>query len=526
MEDEDIAALVEGFGRAAALAVAAGLDGVEVNAGQLSLLRQFLSGLTNNRDDGYGSDRLRLAREVLAAVRSRQGSGAVLGLRLGCDELAPWAGITPEASVALAGALAPLVDYVVAVRAPAFDVGGTRPDGHTEPGFALPLARDLRAALPPGVAVVTQGSLVDVDMAEHALAEGWADVVEMTRAQIADPDLVAKAAAGTPERIRPCILCNQRCQVRDPRNPIVSCVAEPSAGYETADPGVPEAGGDISEGPAVGPGVLVVGAGPAGLEAARVAALGGHRVTLVERDERCGGRLRSAAEGSGRRRLSLLVDWLEAECRRLGVEIRTSSEVTPAQLAGHLAGGGRVVVCTGSAPGERRYDNDGSVLELSADRLLRRWETRGPEGLPDGPVVIDDPVGDAVGISVAELLAAAGRPVALVTGDLVAGTLLSRTGDLAPANTRLARAGVAVVKRSAVVEVAGGLVRLEDRYTAEKAERPAALLVEAGYALPEPGPAGAGPEVVRAGDAVAPRSAYEAVLEGRRAALGLDGGPA
>ena len=237
IEHDEIGAIVAGFGAAAATAVAGGLDGVEVNAGQFSLIRQFLSGLTNMRGDEYGADRLRFAREVLGAVRAAVGTDRLVALRLSVDEMAPWAGIVPEAGVEIAVALAPFVDLLTVVRGSIYTTWATRPDGHIEPGFGIGLAgqvRDgLRAAGFDHVAVVAQGSIVDVDQAEGVLDAGRADVVEMTRAQLADADLVAKLRAGRTERIRPCILCNQTCKVRDNRNPIVSCVADPRTGHET-----------------------------------------------------------------------------------------------------------------------------------------------------------------------------------------------------------------------------------------------------------------------------------------------------
>ena len=133
----------------------AGVDGVEINAGQHSLVRQFLSGLTNQRDDEWGQDRLLFAREVLAATRRAAGDEAIVGLRLSCDELAPWAGIVPEAATQLAVELvrAGVVDYVTVVRGSIFTVSATRPDGHTPPGFNIDLARSIRAALDDSVHV-------------------------------------------------------------------------------------------------------------------------------------------------------------------------------------------------------------------------------------------------------------------------------------------------------------------------------------------------------------------------------------
>src|SRR5262249_47204402 len=159
----------------------------------------------------------------------------LVGLRLSCDELAPWAGITPETALDILAGLHPYADYVVVVRGSIYSVSATRPDGHTQPGFNLDLTRRVRDALPGLVAVVAQGSIVEVAMAQDALTSGVADVVEMTRAQIADPDLVRKVRAGAAARVRPCVLCNQACQVRDPRNPVVSCIGEPSSGHETED---------------------------------------------------------------------------------------------------------------------------------------------------------------------------------------------------------------------------------------------------------------------------------------------------
>jgi 2,4-dienoyl-CoA reductase (NADPH2) len=206
MEADDIAAVVAGFAAAAKVAVDAGCDGVEINAGQHSLVRQFLSGLTNQRDDEWGSDRTLFARQVLSAVRDNAGDCAV-GLRFSGDELAPWAGITPEQAPPIAAALAEWIDYLVVVRGAIFSVEKTRPDFHEPTNFNVDLCRAVRSAVPSRVAVVLQGSVVDAAEAAQFVADGVADAVEMTRAQIADPDLVRKTAAG--EGVRPCIRCNQ-----------------------------------------------------------------------------------------------------------------------------------------------------------------------------------------------------------------------------------------------------------------------------------------------------------------------------
>jgi 2,4-dienoyl-CoA reductase (NADPH2) len=508
MEAQDIAEVLDGFAAATRLALAAGLDGVEVNAGQRSLLRTFMSGMTNHRGDAYGEDRLRLLREVLEAVR-RAASEAIVGLRLGADELFPHGGILPEEGAAYAAQLADLVDYVVPVRGSIYSVAATRPDGHDAPGFNRGLAAAVRAAVDGRTQVVLQGSVVDVADAASALEGGDCDAVEMTRAQIADAGLAGKLAAGAPERIRPCVLCNQACMVRDPRNPVLSCVADPDVGHESGEPPLEPAGGGGLE-------LLVVGGGPAGLECARVAALAGHRVRLVEREDELGGMLRIAAAQPGHERLALLADWLERECRAAGVELVTGHEADEHECREAEA----LVLCTGSlarAPGPYSVVRGARVLG-AVDVLAAARRGDPATRLPAGRIAVLDPIGGPTGIAVAERLAPH-RAVVLVTPDGVAGQQLSLTGDLAPANVRLHQAGVAIVRRRRVLSVRQRWLELEHVLTAERSREEAAALIDCGHRLPDPLLAEA--ELARAGDAVAPRSALEAILEGRRAAASL-----
>ncbi len=487
MEAADIRSVVDGFAATAAAAVSAGCDGVEINAGQHSLVRQFLSGLTNQRDDEWGQDRQRFARDVITAVRAATGD-AVVGLRLSCDELAPWAGITPEQAPALAADLAGVgIDYLVVVRGAIFSVEKTRPDFHEPTGFNVELCRAVRAVA--GTPVFLQGSIVDVGQAAWALDDGVADAVEMTRAQIADPDLVAKLRAGTPERIRPCIRCNQTCQVRDARNPIVTCVGEPTSGRETEDP-------DWYRPAATPRQVVVVGGGVAGLEAARVAARRGHAVRIVERTDHLGGVAAIAGPGAP------LVEWLANECGQVDTTLGSDRV---------LFGTDEVVVqCTGGRSGRRDYEiGDGAVvLDIAA--------IRAGGAVPDGTIAIFDPIGGPIAIALAEEL---GARAVLITQDHIAGNELSRSGDLAPANVRLAQCGVRIERRSLLRAVRAGEVELEDRFTGAHRTVTCSAVVDCGFRLPTDRLAEAD---LQAGDCVAPRTIYEAVLEGRRAALAVD----
>jgi mycofactocin system FadH/OYE family oxidoreductase 1 len=518
MAETEIDALVDGFAAAAAQAGRSGLDGVEINAGQYSLLRQFASGLTNLRTDRYGQERLLLTERVLRAVRTALGRDRVLGLRLCCDELAPWAGVTPELAAESAARLAGQADYLVVVRGSIYSVPATRPDLHTEPGFCIELCRQVRAAVGGAIPVVVQGSVADPAQGERALADGTADLVEMTRAQIADPDLVARLRAGQPDRIRPCLLCNQACMVRDNRNPVISCVIEPRSGHELE-------GGDLLEEDQQSNTVLVVGGGPAGMEAARVLAERGHRVRLAERGPALGGMLVTAAAAGGRQRLGVVADWWRRELARLDVTVLLGHEVTPAELDDAVARGGRVLLATGSVPGPRQYRITPGAHVVEAADLLARASSGGLDQLPEGRAVVFDPIGGPVGVGVAELLAAHGRPTSIVTQDQVAGTQLALTGDLAEANSRLQRAGVQRELRSLLRSVhhgaAGDHVLLEDRWTGEQRTVDCGFVVHCGHRLPEETLYLHRPGTPRAGDCVAPRTVLEAVLEARRTAMSM-----
>lgn len=532
MEDDDIAAVIDGFDAAARLAVRSGCDGVEVNAGQYSLVRQFLSGLTNHRDDRWGQDRTLFLRVILERVRLAIGPDRILSIRLSCDELAPWAGITPEAAPELlAGILdrntgSTRVDMVTVVRGSIYSVSATRPDGHTPPGFNLDLTRMIAESLHPlGVAaplVVAQGSIADLATAGSAVDEHGAALVEMTRAQIADAELVVKLRRGDVDRVRPTTLANQRSQVRDNRNPIVTSTSDPRSGHETEDQ--PVDGPDAVRSTRPGQ-VLVVGGGPAGLEAARVAALMGHRVVLHEMSDRFGGTVRTAQRMPGFDRLGLLVDWLESECRIAGVDMRAGTAIEAGEVIDWFDGGtGRhVIIATGGTSGRRDYRATKAAVVLSAGEVLDA-----PEDVPGGVVLIWDPIGGPWGVACAELLASSGRDVHLATQDNIVGNELARSGDLAPANARLQRMGVQMHRRRILRSVKKGVAVLENRFTGGQQNLKAAVVVDAGHRLPDDAlweaveehrRAGSPNWILRAGDCVAPRTIHDAILEGRRAAM-------
>jgi 2,4-dienoyl-CoA reductase (NADPH2) len=464
-----------------------------------------------------------LTRQILSAVRDEVGADVVLSLRLSCDELAPWAGVTPEMAVEQVRELAPLLDLLVVVQGGPFTASAYRPDAHAPAGHTVELCRQISGAVDDSLPVVLQGGVVEPAMAQSALDDGVADLVEMTRALIADADLVAKVRTGAAATVRPCVRCNQTCRVRDNRNPVVACIGDPRSGHETVDADVE---GPVSH-EAAGHRVLVVGAGPAGLECARVLAARGASVEVVDSADRAGGMLSVVA--AGRPTFGDLRDWLVSECKGLGVNLTLGSRLDPDNIRTALSSGRSVVLATGSRAAAPRYQSEpGAKVVTAADLLDAASRGTLSEVLGAGSrVLVHDPVGGPVGVAVVELLARAGHQVSIVTQDQIVGTGLSLSGDLADANARLQQAGVERVLSSLLRAVTAQGALVEQRWTREQRLIPTDLVVDAGHRVAQESLYDAlmaadgslRDELVRAGDCVAPRTVHEAILEGRRAAL-------
>ena len=510
MEPEDISAVVGGFALAARHAVAGGLDGVEVNAGQHSLVRQFLSGLTNQRDDGYGGSmerRLRFAREVIAAVRREVGDGSVVGLRLCCDELAPWAGVKPEDGPELAYALRDGVDYVSVVAGSIYSVEETRPGLHRPPGHLLTLCARVRERL-GRIPVFASGSLVDAAQAAAAIATGQADACEMTRALIADPDLPRKLVQQRGPEIRPCIRCNQDCSVRSAANAVVSCIHNPEAGHETDWPPVQAALRRRR--------VVVVGGGPAGLEATLTAASRGHQVSLIERSTHLGGTPRAVAATGQRQPFGLVSSWRVERLAELDVDVRLQTKASPELISG--LGPDVVILATGARSRQAKGVLGGELSHVVSVRDVLAGRLPG-----SGRVVVIDRQGYYPAIDAARLAAARGRPVTVVSEDPFVSSQLGAIGELSPWYREAAALGIVLRPLTTVLDVDTDSLLVRHRFGAEQDRLEADCVVLADYELPEDTlytqvqRALPGLEVCRIGDCVAPRRVLHAVVEGGRA---------
>lgn len=337
MDHADIAQMVEWFAAAALRAKQAGFDAVEIHAAHTYIIAGFLSPYYNTRSDEYGGpieNRARLMVEVIKAVKARTGGDFPVWVRLDGEELRTPGGITPSDAVAAARLAVAAGADAISVSAYASLTSGT---AFTEaplvqqPAAFVPYARAVRAAIDKPVIVAGR---IEPEVAAGAIAQGEFDFVAMARKLLADPELPIKIAQGRPEDIRPCIYC-YACVSQIFVNQSVKCSVNPQTGHEI----------DRAITPATTPRhVLVVGGGPAGMEAARVAALRGHRVTLVERSERLGGTLFFA--GLAYPENGRLLDWLAAQVRKLPIELRLNTDATPELIAALKPD--TVVVATGA----------------------------------------------------------------------------------------------------------------------------------------------------------------------------------
>ena len=547
MDTHQIDEVVQGFSAAAARVRQGGLDGVELNAAQYALLRQFLSPLTNFRADEYGGsleNRLRLLARVIAEVRRALGPGPVLGVKLTGDELAPWGGLTPEHCAGIAQALTAVggLDYLsVQIGGPysaqITDAGMPTPQAH-----AAPLAENIRRAVAGALPVFAEGRIESPQAAESVLAQGQADACVMTRALISDPDLPRKLAGAGPEPIRPHVGMNRYFLVKGDWNRPLGDLANPRAGREARLPRLaPGAAARAAEGAPV----LVIGGGPAGMEAALTLARLGRRPHLVEAGPALGGMAeRLAAQQPTRAEFGPLVEWYRAMLDRLGVRVELNRAVDGGEP--WLADYARILIATGAEAPPAPWPLPAGLCAVTPRGLFAPGaRERLPPPAAGRALVIDSELGFRMGNAV-EWLLDAGYGVDVATEDFFVGRELVESGELLWFN-RVAPRGAALHPRLRAGTFEREATRssftaiLRDRFSGQECRIPGLALVV--YAAPERpatipplqkaerGPGGEGEgrtlrEILRArgldaetiGDARAPRLMGEAILHAHQTA--------
>jgi 2,4-dienoyl-CoA reductase-like NADH-dependent reductase (Old Yellow Enzyme family) len=516
LELDEIAEVVEHFARSARHAAAGGFDGIEIHGAHGYLIHEFLSPRHNRRSDAYGGDldhRMRFAVEVLAAVRAAVGPSVAVGLRLVGDEELGAGGLTAADAAEIGARLEQrgLVDFLD-VSVGVSGIGMVRPL-YVPHGCGVYAARAVKDAV-QRVPVFAVHRILTPEEAEEILARGDADAITVVRSLIADPEWAAKAHAGASATIRLCTGCNQGCYGNLTQGVPVTCVTNPAVGRDA------ELGLGTLAPAARAKRVVVVGGGPAGLEAAWVAAARGHQVTLLERSAELGGKIRLAQKLPGRAEVADFADWRAGECARRGVDVRLRSEGTVENVlalapdAVVVATGGRASTIAPAkgppmpVPGSQQdfvFDHEAALQRV--DQLGRR-------------VVVLDVVGHIEAIGLGELLAQRQVEVTVVTPFPLPVCLDRET--LGYALPRAVQAGMRWRPNTAIAAIGAHAVTLVDvlsRQTETLNGVDSVVIRTHGvadaalyFALQ-----GRVPELLRVGDAVAVRTADRAIFDGHMA---------
>jgi 2,4-dienoyl-CoA reductase-like NADH-dependent reductase (Old Yellow Enzyme family)/pyruvate/2-oxoglutarate dehydrogenase complex dihydrolipoamide dehydrogenase (E3) component len=399
LSTREVREMVETFIMCAVHCIEAGMDGVEIHGAQGHLIQQFVSPFSNRRTDEYGGSfekRLQFPREIIEGVRRRLGRSAIVGYRLGVEEFTE-GGLTIEQTLEVAKHLTAdgNLDYISLSQGNFNSIETHLPDRH----WPILAYRSLQARFKevvPDVPIVASTRIQGPEQAESVLAAGEADMIGMCRALLVDPEWPNKARRGRTDDIRRCIACNQCWGWISGGEPI-ACATNPVAGREYQWKKLVPA-----ESPRH---VVVVGGGPAGLEAARVAALRGHRVTLLEADAELGGRLKHVHQVPHHEEMRNLFNFLIPQVEKAGVTVKTDTRGTVDSILAEKPD--EVILATGATPTAPDISGDGSVPVLTGDDSV---VLAGRDGRN---VVMMDEDGYYWSAAMAESLAASGKRVTI-----------------------------------------------------------------------------------------------------------------
>lgn len=410
IEIEEIRRIIGDFAAAAARVKRSGFDGIEISAAHQHLIDQFWSPRTNRRDDEWGGsleNRLRFGKEVLQAVRAEVGADFCVGLRMCGDEFHE-DGLDHESLKEIAQNMAEtgLIDYISVI--------GSGADTHNTlancmPPMALPpepfvhLAAGIKSVIK--IPLMHAQSIRDATQAERILSAGMADLVGMTRAQIADPHMVRKIREGKEDQIKQCVGANY-CIDRQYNGHDVLCIQNAATSREATMPHIIARNGERKRK------VVVVGAGPAGLEAARVSAERGHEVVLFEKGDAVGGQILLAARAPQREQMAGIVRWFDMETKRLSIDRRLGTEASADVILAEKPE--IVVLATGGSSHIHQVPGWGAAEGLS----VSSWDILSGRIAPAKTVLVYDAVSGHAGAGTADFLASRGSVVEIATPDV------------------------------------------------------------------------------------------------------------
>jgi 2,4-dienoyl-CoA reductase-like NADH-dependent reductase (Old Yellow Enzyme family)/thioredoxin reductase len=510
MTAEEIGDVLDGYEKSFQNAAEGGVDGIEIHAAHEYLLGQFLSPLNNLRNDEYGGsldNRMRLLNEVVMLARKTVGDDMIVGIRINGSDLVD-ASLDNDDYIEIARNIEALasIDYLSISAGTSRDNHMIVPPMDTPEGLYVDYAANIRKAVT--LPVMAVGRLKNPELAEEVIATGKADVVAQARALIADPFWVQKLYDQTPQRIRPCIGCNQGCFGYLYTNRPITCAVNPAVGHEKTL-------GYGTEIPASGRHVLVVGGGPAGMEAAIAASERGLDVTLAEATNALGGQIPLASSIDSRAELGSIIDFQISELKRLNVDIRLETTIDKTAMV--AINPDTVIIATGSQPRSKPIPGDESIHVISPIDAMKS-----PEAHAEKKAIIIDDVAHFPAYAPAEALMDAGANVTILTPKLFIGSLLDQA-TMVRTLRRLASKGIEMIPNTAVVSITGGYLHVRDTLSGfERTENADVIVAAVGNKVvdglvQETAGVFKNLKIRVVGDASAPRTILEAIREGREA---------